>query len=244
MKEYPKSVSEKCTEKILEQMKNSFYKVYNKDGKSEIGIGFFSYIEIESKNVPIIIYNTHLKQSCMPHCELCPHVELCAGHCLGESYNKISKIKLLENKIKVFEDILKNKRNSAKMNKQSDKELTLEEKVARLERLADSYSAKKRTNEDISSDLSDSLKSIVEFKEIITRLSKMDVNKFVNTISNVSSIIQQDNTVDTNNISKEIKSLKDSSSKVLSSLDEMLNMVTQSAANIASITNILSKVRV
>lgn len=163
---------------------------------------------------------------------------------LGESYNKISKIKLLENKIKVFEDILKNKRNSAKMNKQSDKELTLEEKVARLERLADSYSAKKRTNEDISSDLSDSLKSIVEFKEIITRLSKMDVNKFVNTISNVSSIIQQDNTVDTNNISKEIKSLKDSSSKVLSSLDEMLNMVTQSAANIASITNILSKVRV
>ena len=58
MKEYPKSVSEKCTEKILEQMKNSFYKVYNKDGKSEIGIGFFSYIEIESKNVPIIIINS------------------------------------------------------------------------------------------------------------------------------------------------------------------------------------------
>ena len=44
--------------------------------------------KIKAKNVPIIIYNTHLKQSCMPHCELCPHVELCAGHCLGESYNK------------------------------------------------------------------------------------------------------------------------------------------------------------
>lgn len=163
---------------------------------------------------------------------------------LGESYNKILKIKLLENKVKVFEDILKNKRKSAKMNKQNDKVLTLEEKVARLERLADSYSAKKRTNEDISSGLSDSLKSIVEFKEIVTRLSKMDVNKFVNTISNVSSIIQQDNAVDTNNISKEIKTIKDSSSKVLSNLDEMLNAVTQNAANMASITSILSKVKV
>lgn len=45
-------------------------------------------IGIKAKNIPIIIYNTHLKQACMPHCEVCKHLEFCAGHCLGESYNK------------------------------------------------------------------------------------------------------------------------------------------------------------
>lgn len=43
---------------------------------------------IRAKNIPIIIFNTHLKQSCMPHCENCCHIEFCSGHCLGESYNK------------------------------------------------------------------------------------------------------------------------------------------------------------
>lgn len=43
---------------------------------------------LKAKNIPMIIYNTHLKQSCLPHCELCKHIELCQGHCLGESYNK------------------------------------------------------------------------------------------------------------------------------------------------------------
>ena len=45
-------------------------------------------IGIRAKNIPIIIYNTHLKQSCLPHCEMCPHIEFCSGHCFAESYNK------------------------------------------------------------------------------------------------------------------------------------------------------------
>ena len=57
MKDYPKSVSETCTKKILEQMKNSFYKIYKNDGKTQIGTGFFSYIQCASKNVPVIIIN-------------------------------------------------------------------------------------------------------------------------------------------------------------------------------------------
>lgn len=44
--------------------------------------------EIKAKNIPIVIFNTHLKQACMPHCEVCKHLEFCSGHCLGESYNK------------------------------------------------------------------------------------------------------------------------------------------------------------
>lgn len=43
---------------------------------------------VKGKNIPIVIYNTHLKQSCMPHCENCKQIEFCSGHCLGESYNK------------------------------------------------------------------------------------------------------------------------------------------------------------
>lgn len=45
-------------------------------------------VSVKAKNIPIVILNTHLKQSCMPHCENCEHIEHCAGHCLGESYNK------------------------------------------------------------------------------------------------------------------------------------------------------------
>ena len=55
MKDYPKSVSETYTKKILEQMENSFYKVYKNEGKTQIGTGFFSYIQCASKAVPVII---------------------------------------------------------------------------------------------------------------------------------------------------------------------------------------------
>ena len=57
MKCFPKSCSLKCTKKILEQMTNSFYKVYITDRKSEIGKGFFCYIKYENKKIPIFILN-------------------------------------------------------------------------------------------------------------------------------------------------------------------------------------------
>ena len=43
---------------------------------------------IKAMNIAIIIYNTHLKQVCLPHCEQCGHIEHCSGHCLGEAYTK------------------------------------------------------------------------------------------------------------------------------------------------------------
>lgn len=63
---------------------------------------------IKAKNIPIVIYNTHLKQACMPHCEVCKHLEFCAGHCLGESYNKCYDMLV---PIKEFCDLSKSKIN-------------------------------------------------------------------------------------------------------------------------------------
>lgn len=63
---------------------------------------------IKAKNIPIIIFNTHLKQSCMPHCENCEHIEFCSGHCLGESYNKCYEMLV---PIKEFCDLSKAKIN-------------------------------------------------------------------------------------------------------------------------------------
>ena len=45
-------------------MKHSFYKVYEQDGKSEIGTGFFCYIKYtktENRNVPVINLKTEIK---------------------------------------------------------------------------------------------------------------------------------------------------------------------------------------
>ena len=57
-KSYPKSLSEKCTEKILEQMKKSFYKLLKNDGKTNLGLGFFSHIKCDNIDIPVIIINS------------------------------------------------------------------------------------------------------------------------------------------------------------------------------------------
>ena len=57
MKDYPKPSSQKCIEKILFQMKNSIYKILDHDGKKEIGLGIFSYIKYNSKDIPVVLIN-------------------------------------------------------------------------------------------------------------------------------------------------------------------------------------------
>ena len=58
VKSYPKSISEKCTEKILEQMKKSFYQILKDDGKTNLGIGFFSHIKYDNRYIPVLIINS------------------------------------------------------------------------------------------------------------------------------------------------------------------------------------------
>ena len=55
---YPKSVSEKFVEKILEQMKKSFYKVFKNDGKTELGLGFFSQVKCYERYIPVLVLNS------------------------------------------------------------------------------------------------------------------------------------------------------------------------------------------
>ena len=59
MKAYPEPVSQVCLEKILTQMKNSIYQIYNCDGKTLLGIGFFCYIKYEEKKIPVVIINNY-----------------------------------------------------------------------------------------------------------------------------------------------------------------------------------------
>ena len=53
MKEYPKSVTKHCTKKILEQMDNLIYKIY--ENKDIYDIGFFSKIKFKKEIIPILI---------------------------------------------------------------------------------------------------------------------------------------------------------------------------------------------
>ena len=57
MKGYPKSTSQKCIEEMTRQMKNSIFKIYQQDGKYEIGIGFFCHLNYKKKNIPFSIIN-------------------------------------------------------------------------------------------------------------------------------------------------------------------------------------------
>ena len=57
MKDYPKSISKQFLKIILEQMDNQIYKIYEREGKNEIG--FFSNIKYENKNIPVLITNYH-----------------------------------------------------------------------------------------------------------------------------------------------------------------------------------------
>ena len=59
MKVYPEPASKECIEEILIQMKNSIYKIYTKDEKSELGIGFFCHIKYEDMNIPVVIINKY-----------------------------------------------------------------------------------------------------------------------------------------------------------------------------------------
>ena len=59
MQEYPKPVTRKCTQKILEQMINPIYKIIEKDGKNNLG--FFCYIKNNDKNIPVVIINKFIE---------------------------------------------------------------------------------------------------------------------------------------------------------------------------------------
>ena len=61
MEEYPKPVTKKCIGKILDQMtKNYLYKIFI--SKEKFDIGFFCYIKLQNKKIPVIICN-HIKKN-------------------------------------------------------------------------------------------------------------------------------------------------------------------------------------
>ena len=53
MENYPKPVSMKCTQKILEQMENSICKILEKEGESKIGI--FCKLKYKNNIAPVLI---------------------------------------------------------------------------------------------------------------------------------------------------------------------------------------------
>ena len=59
MEDYPKSVTKRCTQTILDQMNNNFiYKIQEKDGN--FSNGFFCHIKYQNKNIPVVIINNHI----------------------------------------------------------------------------------------------------------------------------------------------------------------------------------------
>ena len=61
MENYPKPVTKKSTQKILEQMNNTFYEI---DEKKEI-YGFFCFIKYKNKKIPILIINKYINNEDM-----------------------------------------------------------------------------------------------------------------------------------------------------------------------------------
>ena len=59
MEDYPKSVSRQCTQKILEQMSHNFIYKINKI-KEIYDTGFFCYIKLSNKKIPVIIINNYI----------------------------------------------------------------------------------------------------------------------------------------------------------------------------------------
>ena len=63
MDDSPKSMSNLCLGKILDQMNKSLYKINEKEGKFEIG--FFCHIQIKEKtiqkNIPVLIINNYVR---------------------------------------------------------------------------------------------------------------------------------------------------------------------------------------
>ena len=59
MENYPKSVTKRCTQTILDQMNNNYiYKIQEKDGN--FSNGFFCHIKYQNKNIPVVIINNHI----------------------------------------------------------------------------------------------------------------------------------------------------------------------------------------
>ena len=59
MEDYPKSVTKRCTQTILDQMNNNFiYKIKEEDGN--YSNGFFCHIKYQSKNIPVVIINNNI----------------------------------------------------------------------------------------------------------------------------------------------------------------------------------------
>ena len=59
MEDYPKSVTKRCTQTILDQMNNNFiYKIQEKDGN--FSNGFFCHIKYQNKYIPVVIINNHI----------------------------------------------------------------------------------------------------------------------------------------------------------------------------------------
>ena len=56
MKAYSKPISPACLGVILAQTKNSIYQIYRNDGKTVLGIGFFCYIQLKDKKIPVVIF--------------------------------------------------------------------------------------------------------------------------------------------------------------------------------------------
>ena len=59
MDEYPRPINNHYLTKILDQMNNSFCKINEKDGNFEIG--FFCFVKIREKNIPVLIINNNIK---------------------------------------------------------------------------------------------------------------------------------------------------------------------------------------
>ena len=59
MENYPKSVTKRCTQTILDQMNNNYiYKIQEKDGN--FSNGFFCNIKYQNKNIPVVIINKYI----------------------------------------------------------------------------------------------------------------------------------------------------------------------------------------
>ena len=126
MEEYPKSITKRCLEKILDQMNNSLYRVNEKDGKFETG--FFCYIQNKQKPIPTLIINNYNKlNDYKDNIKVSLNNESMTLE-LGETkyYNKDYKMTLLEikenikNKIKFLEidDIIYNNESEMYYNKE------------------------------------------------------------------------------------------------------------------------------
>ena len=58
MEKYPKPISKYCTQKILDQMNNSFFKIKHNKGNTEIG--FFCIIKNDDLIIPVLIADINI----------------------------------------------------------------------------------------------------------------------------------------------------------------------------------------